>query len=233
MARAPDSRASSFLKLIPPEYAQGVGAVTSQWAWAEAMINQLIWRLLGVRSARGRIVTSNIGAQTKIHMLAALMRKSRMDERLVKKIETDGKALAIGRNLVAHGYLAVWPDQPYGIAYSYLARGKLQDRRRLVTPTLLNDLAEHIASFSLLLMDRAESFPKQRGQRPKPDAPVRAPRRLRLATIVKQLPPPLRFEDESESSEEQALARAEKRAKKLANDRRAKERDPGKKAAAS
>lgn len=210
-----------FFQLIPEPYALGAGRVITVWAWVEALIDQFIWRLLGVRSLRGRIVTANLSARAKIELLATLMRKSRMNEPFIKKIEKRGNALADSRNLVAHGYIAVLPDKPYGTAISFLARGRLTNRTRLVTPDLLNDVAAEIGNFALFLIDEQGRFPKQRGTRQRPAAPSPTSPRRRLETMLKQLPPPLVVASGStEEKEKQDLRRLEKRARREADRQR-------------
>jgi hypothetical protein len=212
-----------MLELVPDPYVRGVGLVITQWAWIEACIDQLIWRLLGVRAQRGRIVTSNLLAQAKIEMVAALMRKSRMDEKLIREIEGKGKALATARNLIAHGYISVRPlSKQWGIAHSYLARGgKLTDRRRTVTPEALENVALKISEFLVFILAHSERFPKQRGLRPRPNALAAKPRRLRFETIVGRLPPLLQVEWElGSSAAEQEVARAAKKARKAAHRQR-------------
>jgi hypothetical protein len=177
-----------LLGVIPDPFLRGIGLVVSQWAWTEAIIDQYIWRLLGTRPERGRIVTSNFPARAKIDLLAALMRKSKMSEMLVKKIEKDGEKLAAQRNLVVHGCLAVPPQlQGVGIAVSYIARrGKLKDRSRHVTPELLERLAGNIASFTAFMLAQDSLLPKQRGSGEPPPK-----RNYSLKTFLKRFPPVL------------------------------------------
>jgi hypothetical protein len=42
-----------------------------------------------------------------MEMVAALMRKSKMDETLIGEVEGRGKALATARSLVAQGYIVI------------------------------------------------------------------------------------------------------------------------------
>jgi hypothetical protein len=186
--------AKSLLKVVPEPFLRGIGLVVSQWAWTEAIIDQYIWRLLGTRSERGRIVTSHLPARAKIQLLAALMRKSKFSEAMIKRIENDGATLAGQRNLVAHGYLAVRPpSEALGIAVSYIARGKLKNRSRHVTPALLERLALNIATYTDFLMAQHSLLPKQRGAGTSPPK-----RKYSIETLLKRFPPMLEVADPQE-----------------------------------
>lgn len=218
-----------MVRLVPDPYVQGVGRVICQWSWVEAIIDQLIWRLLGVRALRGRAVTSNLLAKGKLELLATLMRKSRMKENLVKEIETRGHGLAAVRNLVAHGCVVVNPNyDAFGLVTAFRARGRLVDHRRMVTPSALEKVAEQIADFMIFLMENEAKFPKQRGLRHAQGVPTGTPRRRRPEAILQQLPPLLEVEIASVMTDAQMeaarnakrAAKAEQRQRSLAGERK-------------
>lgn len=203
------------LKLIPDDYVHGVGLVVTQWAWVETVIDQYIWRLLGVRAQRGRIVTSHLPARAKIEMAAALLRKSGFDEGFVKDIEDEGKALADLRNLIAHGYIAFNHFTNIAFITSFVARGELQRRSKLITPAILTTLARRIATYLAYLMEQSDRLPKQRGIQPLRDPLGPKRRRLRPGTIARRLPPLLEVErQKGPTHEEMEAARAARRAQR-------------------
>jgi hypothetical protein len=216
------------LTLVPDAYVHGVGLVLTQWAWTETIIDQYIWRLLGVRAQRGRIVTSHLAARMKIEMAAALLRKSRLDERLVKEIEDEGKALADLRNLIAHGSIVVNRLTEVGFITSFVARGELQQRSKLITPAILKALARRIAIYLAFLIRESDRLPKQRGTRPIRDLSNPRRRRRRPGTIARRLLPLLEVERQT-TDEQQKVARAETRAKKAERDHKSQANDPRRK----
>ena len=74
----------STLQTAPVEYAKAIGIVSTQCAWTEAMKNQYLADARPT-SAFGRVVTSRLGARTKIEMLAAPIPESRFNNEFVKK----------------------------------------------------------------------------------------------------------------------------------------------------
>jgi hypothetical protein len=220
---------SLLLKIVPDDYVRAAGLVVTQWAWAESILDQYIWRMLGVRALRGRIVTSNIQARLKIEMLAALLRKSNFDEPFVKEIEDEGKALANFRNLVAHGAIVAHSGLAGGEATigSYSARGRLQTRSRRVDLKRLEVLALRIATYTQFLIEGSNRLPKQRGIRQSQEFGGPKRRNLRIDTILRQLPPLLEVErQKGPSGEEMKAAKALKLARKILNGEKAKKNDP-------
>lgn len=211
-----------LLKIVPQKYVSAAGLVVTQWAWVESVLDQYIWRLLGVRAMRGRIVTSNLMARSKIEVAAALLRKSGFDETLIRELEDEGRALANLRNIVAHGGIVSTPDQEHAIIGWISARGgALSDKTCLVTDKLLETLARRIATYLQFLIDTSARLPKQRGGWHGQDQPASKPRRLRPETIQRRLPPLLEVErQKGESQAEQEAKRAAKKAKKEADRRR-------------
>jgi hypothetical protein len=201
-----------LIQMVPEAFAFSVGRVVTEWAWVEAVLDQCIWRMLGVRPKRGRIITSNLTARIKIEALASLLRKSRLNETFVKEVEGEGKALAELRNLVAHGYISVRPGSNTGIIVSFLAKGEIKERSRQITPPLLDKLSERITLYLQYLVENSTRLPKQRGQQKPPSAADPKRRPLRIGTIVRRLPPPLEVErPKDQTHEEQQAAREAKR----------------------
>lgn len=209
----------ALLGIVPEAFVRGAGLVVTQWAWSETLLDQFIWRMLGVRAMRGRIITANLTARGKIHILAALMRKSRWDENIISSIEGEGKALSELRNLIAHGAIAVPPNgTAMGTVTSYTARGELTPRTRLITAEILYKAARRFAAFNQLLIEVSAKLPKQRGLRTSQGSESQKPRRLRIETILRRLPPPLEVERPTRTShQEMEAARAAKRAQRAAH----------------
>ena len=205
-----------LLGIVPEPFVAAAGLVVTQWAWAENILDQYTWRMLGVRATRGRIVTSNLQARVKIEMLAALLRKSRLDEAFVREIEGEGKALADLRNLIAHGAIIVPPGHETGIVGSFSARGELQVRSRQITAAVLKKLARRMAIYTQFLIDGSDRLPKQRGLQPRRGRANPTPRRLRVGTIAKRLPPLLEVE-RGLTGDQMVAAKARKAAKKEAD----------------
>lgn len=219
MAREPND---SYLKLVPDDYLQRVGLVVTQWSWSELIIEQYIWRLLGVRAMRGRVVTAALTTRQKIEMLAALMRKSRMKESFIKEVEDEGKALSELRNLIAHGSIVVTTGPPQ-LAFlgSFHARGELKERSKRISLDILLTLARRIATYLGYLIDQADQLPKQRGLRSKPALEGPTTPRRRTGTTRAQRLLPLEVERQrGPTDEEMAASRAEKKARKAAHRQR-------------
>lgn len=221
-------QSDTLLRIIPDAYLQGVGLVVTQWSWTESLLDQYIWRMLGVRALRGRIVTANLQARLKIEMLAALLRKSKFDEKFVRELEDEGKTLANLRNLVAHGSIVVNPNQEaFGMISSFAARGELHDRSCLITAPILRQLARRTSVYLQFLVDNSTRLPKQRGLRPTQASASPKTPRLRPETIAKRLPLPLQVErQKGPSASELEAARAAKRQRKTEHARRSRVRDP-------
>jgi hypothetical protein len=213
--------------LVPDPFLRAVGLVVTQWAWAEAILDQCIWRLLGVRAARGRIITSNLPARIKIETLTALLRKSRFDESFVWEIENEGKALADLRNLVAHGYIAVQLGHDTGVILAASAKGELKDRSRRITAPLLEVLGVRIGAYVDFLCASSPRLPKQRGLQRALNLLNPKRRRHRPDTIARRRAPLLVVErPKDQTYEAQQVARAAKLAKKRARDEKSQQNHP-------
>jgi hypothetical protein len=81
-----------------------IGAITVSWAMLEYSLQRIIWALLALNSARGRLVTNNVSIAGKVDIVRKLLGTSRSG--LANEIRLSLKAidgLSKSRNDIVHG----------------------------------------------------------------------------------------------------------------------------------
>jgi hypothetical protein len=197
-----------LLSIVPEKYLIPIGKVITAWAWTEVMLDQAIWKLLGVTSHKGRAITSSLPASAKIETLETLMNLSRRNKSKLPHLAKEGKHLAAQRNLVAHGYVVNNDIESTSEVrfISYHARGSLTERSRRATPEIVDELAQRICRYNEFLIDFHDLLPASRNK-PRRQANTDPNRRRRqMQTIAKRILPPLGWSHEELEAARQASA---------------------------
>jgi hypothetical protein len=196
-----------LLSIVSDKSLVPIGKVITAWAWTEALLDQAIWRLLGVSHRKGRAVTSAIQVAGKIDMLDALMNLSRRDRSKLSHLLKEGKHLSAQRNLVAHGYVVTDDSETSEVRFiSFHARGALTERSRRADPEIIDELARRICRFNEFLLDFHDLLPISPAKRKRPTSRGVDTRRRRMKTIAKQILPPLGWSNEElEKARQMAL----------------------------
>lgn len=90
---------------IPAVMAREVGRVMVRWAHFELFIQEMIWVMLGVSPAAGRIAVREPRVTDRLQMLNELrqLRKATWDDELYKSVLARAGLLVAKRDLLAHG----------------------------------------------------------------------------------------------------------------------------------
>lgn len=97
-------RGSSTYKL-PASYSREIGRIIVRWAYVEHYVQDMVWQMLDLGSAAGRIAVREPRLTDRLEMLCELieLRNGNWDISLYKKILSQAKVLAAKRDLLAHG----------------------------------------------------------------------------------------------------------------------------------
>lgn len=209
----PEIREQAFLTTLPDNFLTPIGRVICMWAWSEALLDQVIWKLLGHTHRKGRAVTNLLGFNAKIDLILTLFSLSRRDKSKLNHLKKEGKILAKERNLVAHGYSAVADrSNDLAIFISFSARGKLAERHRTAFPETIQALAVRIAKFNVFLKEIHDLLPLPNKRTPSKNTNSKNPRRSR-STAIRQ-PPLLGTSDRELNEAEQRRGAKSKHAAK-------------------
>ena len=178
---------------IGPQEIHGIGLVTAEWSYAETMIEGLIWRLAGLDTRKGQILTTHVGSIARLHMITALAEEildevSQVDLRneimdLVALFED----LRVKRNAIVHAHWIYQsaPDPEWkSKAMTVTAKGKLIVQEQTFDPLHSRNVAKQITSWVWMASEVSKKLP--------PQPAVEARRLAQLVRRVGQSPDPNR-----------------------------------------
>jgi hypothetical protein len=89
----------------PPAISREVGRIIVRWAYFEHILSDMIWQIMGIRPAQGRIAVRDPGAPDRLSLLRELMleRAAAWDSDLYKSVLRQAKLSLSKRNMLAHG----------------------------------------------------------------------------------------------------------------------------------
>ena len=98
---------------IPAPYCREIGRIIVRWAYLEDLIQYIVWDLLHLDEAYGRLAVRDPRITDRLNMVRdlAALRKSAIDSKEFKFIYDQAERLATLRDHVAHG---IWMKAPDG-----------------------------------------------------------------------------------------------------------------------
>ena len=94
----------------------GIGAVISRWATLEFLLQNIIWRAMGLENAQGRVLTVGMPIEKLAGILRNLPNRWITDETVkadLKALLDDIRETVDLRNYLAHGIWTTYPDEQH------------------------------------------------------------------------------------------------------------------------
>jgi len=141
-----------------------VGRFLNTWAFMESALNEAIAIALDLKLLQGIIVTAEIDFLKKIFMVRTAV-KLELFEKQAKEYETllNGiQKLSEDRNIIAHNFFSMFPEEKAVKFYHYKARGKLDISTPTYTISKLESMDAELHDAQRKLSKLGDEFKKRR-----------------------------------------------------------------------
>jgi hypothetical protein len=200
MSDSSDYRQSKAIYDAPPAINRELGRIVMRCGYIENTLQRIVWRLMQITTPVGQIGTRAPRAEQRLDMIRdlAVIRKIKLDEKLISSIKSDLRQIFERRDVLAHGN---WTKTPEGQLAVIQISGNWPEQdawpvrsRRILPEALLADLTQlrtivtvaeqviekiHMLSRSIDLPAPPEEHPEQfaHTDRPKGRKPSKPRRR--------------------------------------------------------
>jgi hypothetical protein len=151
---------------LPAAFSREIGRIVVYWAYYEHYLTRLIWKLLNLNPASGRLAVREPRADERLELIyeLALLNQLTLDKALIDSMTVQTKLLRTRRDLMAHGGWAYFPpDNSWNVHMTrgnWPAQTPVQDApkgKRSITPEFteitLDWMRQRTAEIEALIQD--------------------------------------------------------------------------------
>jgi len=138
------------LELGEPYYTE-IGAILHKWATLEYLLQNIIWRAMGLDNKKGRVLTLGMGINTLLGVLRNLPRRWINDKTITAQLGDLIREVSLKvemRNHLSHGIWTVDPDdasQTPQLNYMKTGPDRITPGAEPITPVQLREFAGVVA----------------------------------------------------------------------------------------
>lgn len=141
---------TNALREVPASINREIGRIIVRWAFVEFCLQKIVWRLVGVDDAVGRLAIRDPRATDRIDMIVdlAALHSIKIDKAQIREFREQVNYGQIHRDILAHGLWGKYPDGSLRVVRSTGQHPKnikqVPHRSRRVAPSALTVTVEQL-----------------------------------------------------------------------------------------